>query len=248
MPSLRKATLLPTKPTSRSLPKAKAPITGRRVFAIGDIHGCLKTFKALLKAIKFGPSDVAYLLGDYIDKGPRIRKLVDFIRKYQASGNFVPVRGNHEQYLLDSVSDPVMYTRWLKRHGGFETLESFNVPDLYSFPSDYLEWFDSLPYTARVTVGKQAFVMSHAGVNTGSPNPFVNTLINRTYVLFNRDDHKKHHRIRNIVGHSVKPLPEIMASVDGDSTIYLDGGCVAGKYLVALDLSSMGVTAVRCID
>ena len=67
-------------------------------------------------------------------------------------------------------------------------------------------------------------------------------------MLFNRDDHAQHHRIRNVVGHSVKSLNEISKSVNGQGTIYLDGGCVSGKFLVALNLSSMDTTAVKRID
>ena len=228
----------------------KAPsVQAERVFVIGDTHGCLKTLKALLSIIKFGRHDVAYLLGDYIDRGPRVRKLIDFIRRYQATGNLIPLRGNHEQYLLDSVEDPKFCKTWIAKHGGRETLDSCGLEDsLYSFPMDYLEWLNALPFVAKVTVGKQQFVLSHAGVNPHAANPFVNTLINRTYVLYNRDDHKVHHRIRNVVGHSVKSLNEISKSVDGNGTIYLDGGCVNGKFLVALNLSSMDTTAVKCID
>lgn len=240
-------TVRSTTSTSRTLFRAPS-VQAERVFVIGDTHGCLKTFKALLSVLKFGKKDVAYLLGDYIDRGPRIRKLVDFVRKYQNSGNFIPLRGNHEQYLLDAVTDPKFCKVWITKHGGRETLDSFGVDTIHDLPEDYLDWLNALPFVAKVRVGKQDFILSHAGVNHSARKPFANTLINRTYVLYNRDDHAAHHKIRNVVGHSVKTLNEISKSVNGQGTIYIDGGCVSGKFLVALNLSSMDTTAVKCID
>jgi len=48
-------------------------------FAISDIHGCAKTFKALLKKINFSKEDELYLLGDYIDRGPDSKGVIDYI-------------------------------------------------------------------------------------------------------------------------------------------------------------------------
>ncbi|MEO0876095.1 MAG: metallophosphoesterase, partial [Bacteroidota bacterium] len=57
-----------------------------RKFAISDIHGCLKTFEALLDQIQFTTQDELYLLGDYIDRGPDSKGVIDLIWKMQADG------------------------------------------------------------------------------------------------------------------------------------------------------------------
>ena len=48
-------------------------------YAISDIHGCLKTFKALLTKLDFSKQDELYLLGDYIDRGPDSKGVIDYI-------------------------------------------------------------------------------------------------------------------------------------------------------------------------
>lgn len=48
-------------------------------YAISDIHGCAKTFKNLLRRISFSKEDVLYLLGDYIDRGPDSKGVIDHI-------------------------------------------------------------------------------------------------------------------------------------------------------------------------
>ena len=59
--------------------KVEKPIVGRRI-AIGDIHGCFKTFKSLLETkINLTKEDQLFLLGDYIDKGKRNKEVLDYI-------------------------------------------------------------------------------------------------------------------------------------------------------------------------
>ncbi|MFT5168289.1 MAG: serine/threonine protein phosphatase 1, partial [Saprospiraceae bacterium] len=55
-------------------------------YAISDIHGCAKTFKALLEQISFSKEDVLYLLGDYVDRGPDSKGVIDHIWQLQSEG------------------------------------------------------------------------------------------------------------------------------------------------------------------
>ena len=70
---------------------------GRRI-AIGDIHGCSKTFKLLIEnEIQLNKNDQLFLLGDYIDKGKRSKEVLDYILHLIESGFSVfPLMGNHE--------------------------------------------------------------------------------------------------------------------------------------------------------
>ena len=55
------------------------PIVGRR-FAIADVHGCLNTLRRMVEDIlKLGEDDVLYLLGDYIDRGPDSKGVLDYL-------------------------------------------------------------------------------------------------------------------------------------------------------------------------
>lgn len=73
-------------------------------YAITDIHGCNKTFQALLDKIAFTTADALYLLGDYIDRGPDSKGVFDTIFNLQETGHSVHcLRGNHEAMFLDSL-------------------------------------------------------------------------------------------------------------------------------------------------
>ncbi|MBK7956987.1 MAG: serine/threonine protein phosphatase [Bacteroidetes bacterium] len=76
-----------------------------RTFIIGDIHGCCNTFQRLvLDEICIRKSDKIYCLGDYIDRGPYSKGVIDFILSLRKSGYHIhTLRGNHEQMLLNST-------------------------------------------------------------------------------------------------------------------------------------------------
>jgi serine/threonine protein phosphatase 1 len=84
----------------------KVPFTfnGRR-FAVGDIHGCYKTFRSLIEnKIELTQYDQLFLLGDYIHKGPRSKDTLNYILKLIKRGYKVfPLRGNHEDELLNAA-------------------------------------------------------------------------------------------------------------------------------------------------
>ena len=54
-----------------------------RTFAIGDIHGCAETLKKLLDELRIERSDEIYFLGDYIDRGPGSKEVIDLVLKLQ---------------------------------------------------------------------------------------------------------------------------------------------------------------------
>lgn len=93
------------------------PSTGRR-FAIGDIHGCVETFRALVsKQIRLKPSDQLFLLGDYVHRGPDSLGVLDYIMDLTSRGLQVfPLAGNHEEMFLrynEKEIDPA-YVQFIK--------------------------------------------------------------------------------------------------------------------------------------
>ena len=109
-----------------------APVT----FAIGDIHGCLEKLESLLAACDVfsgGQSARFVFIGDYIDRGPRSKDVIDLLIKGGGTRNraFVCLRGNHEEMLL-RAADPQRSDRDLMMwwgNGGEQTLESYGVED-----------------------------------------------------------------------------------------------------------------------
>lgn len=110
------------------------------ICAVGDIHGhydLLLKMKEKLDDLK--PNKV-YFLGDYIDRGPQSREVVDWC--ISAPDNYHFIRGNHEDMALKCHADKGENFMWWNQNGGGATLKSY--PDFKISP-DHLEWFDTLP-------------------------------------------------------------------------------------------------------
>ncbi len=138
-----------------------------RRFAISDIHGCLNTFTALLRTINLQPEDELFLLGDYIDRGPDSKGVIDHIMALADKGFQVyPLRGNHEQLLLRAVENPSERTIFYL-NGGEETLASFGVRQASQIPARYLEFIQNLPYYLEI----QDYLLVHAGFRFGPKGP-----------------------------------------------------------------------------
>ena len=170
--------------------KRQAPPStgGRLVYAIGDVHGRLDLLGALLHdiardALASRPTErpLLVLLGDYVDRGPDSRGVVDLILQMQADGTFevAALKGNHEAALLQFLDDPSAAATWME-YGGGATLASYGVQppvariDAESWikvreafaaalPQEHLSFYRTLEMV-RV-VGDYAFV--HAGVRPG---------------------------------------------------------------------------------
>lgn len=112
-------------------PHAELP-AGQRVYAVGDIHGRLDLFRALVEAIEADDAERApaetlvVLLGDLVDRGPDSKGVIDLAREWQERRPVRILFGNHEEMFLRSMADIEMFRHFL-RHGGRETVLSYGV-------------------------------------------------------------------------------------------------------------------------
>ena len=81
-----------------------------RTIAIGDIHGCSAALAALVAAIEPSKDDTVITLGDYIDRGPDSRGVLDQLIALAARCRLIPLLGDHEEMLLDTLRDCLLYT------------------------------------------------------------------------------------------------------------------------------------------
>ena len=141
----------------------------KRLFAIGDIHGCFDSLKELVEnKIQLQEDDKLILLGDYIDRGDKSKEVVDFIMELQEKGfDIIPLRGNHEAMLLDAYEDEKNISRWIL-NGGNETLESYEISSVKDIESKYIEFFNGLRYYYAF----EDYLFVHAGFNDNVFNPF----------------------------------------------------------------------------
>lgn len=102
-----------------------------RLYAVGDIHGCLPQLEQLLELIARdshgarGRNHVVFV-GDYIDRGPDSKGVIDRLLAPMRGFTTTWLLGNHDQTLLDFLGDPSLYREW-KNFGAAETLVSYGV-------------------------------------------------------------------------------------------------------------------------
>ena len=136
-------------------------------YAIGDIHGCNRSFEALLATLLLRDGDRLVLLGDYIDRGPDSRGVVDTIFRMREAGfEVVCRRGNHEQLLLDGLLDPVRDDIW-RINGGQQALDSFGVAASHEIPEKYLHFFESTLFWYEMP----GYLFVHGGLDFSLPDP-----------------------------------------------------------------------------
>lgn len=165
-------------------PAAAIP-PGQRVYAVGDIHGRLDLFEALVAAIEADDAAAApaettvILLGDLVDRGADSAGVIALARAWQQRRRVRILAGNHEEMFLKSLSSLEMFRHFL-RHGGRETVLSYGV-DRAAFthadlddaqvmmqravPAEDIAFLDG--FEDMIAIGDYLFV--HAGINPGLP-------------------------------------------------------------------------------
>jgi serine/threonine protein phosphatase 1 len=114
-----------------------------RLIAIGDIHGCLAALLRLLDAIKPTGDDTIVTLGDYIDRGPDCRGVIDCLIRMQSNCRLVPLLGNHDVLLIDIRNgQSSLYNDWLL-FGGKATLMSYGTLRPEEIPADHIEFLEN---------------------------------------------------------------------------------------------------------
>lgn len=160
---------------------------GRRLYAIGDIHGRLDLLDGLLEQIvrdeaaRGGPASELVFLGDLVDRGPHSAQVIDRLIALRAERPGVRVLlGNHEEVFLRAIEGEAKALRLFSRIGGEETILSYGVSQQAYAEADYDELhrllLEAVPAAHRaflescedmVVAGDYVFV--HAGVRPGVP-------------------------------------------------------------------------------
>jgi serine/threonine protein phosphatase 1 len=147
-------------PTSRPTPLL--------TFAIGDIHGCLRKLRRVVRACErraAGQPARWVFLGDYVDRGPDSRGVIEYLMRRQQAvpGAVVCLRGNHEQLAIAAHHDPRAMPIWLDNSGA-ATRRNYWWNGGRMFDA-HLAWLEALPYCHDD--GRRFFV--HAGVDLDVP-------------------------------------------------------------------------------
>ncbi len=223
----------------------------RRLFAIGDIHGCSKTFrKLLIGKIKIHKTDEVYCIGDYIDRGPDSKGVIDLILHLRQKGYTIhTLRGNHEQMMMDSFKSKPYYYNWITNGGG-ATLKSFSISSLKELAPGYIDFLNQTAYFYETP----HYIFVHAGLNFNYPDPFQDKEA-MLWIRGEEVDRKKLNGKIIIHGHTPKPYDFIMNQLQQPeiASINIDGGCVYTYRpdmgnLFAINLTDKKLIAVRNSD
>lgn len=109
-----------------------------RTIAIGDIHGCAAALVALLDEIRPTVDDTIVTLGDYIDRGPESRRVIELLIDLAGRCQLVPLLGNHELMLLMALEEQSEMDFWLY-NGGVATEDSYDG-SVENIPDEHLEF------------------------------------------------------------------------------------------------------------
>lgn len=225
-------------------------------YAVGDVHGCLEKTLRLLDVIRYDPAaDRLIFLGDYIDRGPHSKGVLDLmLRLHRENPANVFLLGNHEENFLTYVHACVMGQRanyWLSEPffagGGLATLQSYHpalrhpaeAQLIETIPSEHLQFLADLPlYWTNET-----YIAVHAGVRPGIPleRQYTNDLL-RIRGPFLSTPHGLGKCV--VFGHT--PFPHVMR---GEDKVGIDtGACYEGRgygKLTALCLQTQQIFQVE---
>jgi serine/threonine protein phosphatase 1 len=105
-----------------------------RLLAIGDVHGCFTALTALWQMVQPSEQDTVVFLGDYVDRGPESREVLDWLIRESAKPNRIFLRGNHEVMMLSAAENPFQAESW-RSCGGLETLMSYALRSGFDWAS-----------------------------------------------------------------------------------------------------------------
>ena len=198
-------------------------------FAIGDIHGCSVTLMNLLNTLGPGEGDTLIFLGDYVDRGPDSKGVLDQLMALPSSGiQTICLKGNHEVLMEKALpgDDPAALDVWF-RNGGEQTLQSYGLSSQQTqgFPQHYSDWIASLP-TSYLT---GSWICVHAGLNLQIEDP----LSDEHSLMWIRNWFGEQALARHFPGkrvlHGHTPLPRWIIEKTQESrrqALDLDCGCV----------------------
>jgi len=166
----------------------------KRLIAVGDIHGRLPKLNYLMNKVRPHPDDQIVFLGDYIDRGPQSKEVIDYLLNFaQAFPKTVFLRGNHEQLFLDVLvkkglrhgptlrETSLVYRVYAHNddlqiflaNGGRLTLLSYGINGDWNIPAEHITFLEN----TRRCYREDPYLFVHAGAEPGiadeDQDPFV---------------------------------------------------------------------------
>lgn len=228
----------------------------KRVIAVGDIHGVLTKLTTLIAKIAPGADERFIFLGDYIDRGPESKGVIEYLIAFgQQYPDTIFLRGNHEQMFLDALAENgfvpdgerlrdlsprfarnawVCDTAILLQNGGMATFANYGG-GMGAIPDTHIEFIKNTVLIHR----EPGFVFAHGGFD---PNQPIDDQRDPYLVLWQRDHSPVLAQLESmnltlVHGHTPGPLSL-------NRIFSLDTGAVYGRELTACDVLTRTVWQV----
>ncbi|BDD03989.1 metallophosphoesterase family protein [Aureibacter tunicatorum] len=202
------------------------------IYAIGDIHGSLRALKTIFKQGIIQTDDKVVFLGDYIDRGPDSKGVIDWLINNQKNHDFEFILGNHEIMMKAAKMSPVRLKEWL-HFGGANTLESYHINNTENWmdiisPSHW-DFIDSCLDYLEI----KDFIFIHAGLEAGKN---LNEQ-NKHHLFWKKYENPKAYNSTKTVicGHTSRKNGEI---ADFKHTICIDTYAHGGMWLTCLNVET----------
>lgn len=194
-----------------------------KIIAIGDIHGCPKTLKVLWDKLEPFEDYVHVFVGDYIDRGPDSKEVIDFLLKVKKERKSVFLRGNHELMLLRAL-ETGSTENWMM-NGGQSTLESYGERATISdIPDHHIDFFKR----TRLYFESDDYFFVHAGIPpTLTIEESKNDESSHEYYYWGREHINAFEppwEKTVVFGHTPQPFP-----IQQRNMIGIDTGCVYNR-------------------
>jgi serine/threonine protein phosphatase 1 len=213
------------------------PVRKSRTIAIGDIHGHIKALVGLVDLINPNPEDTLVFLGDYINRGPDSKAVLQFVIDLKHRCNVVCIMGNHEEMMINAFEDPSKFG-WFLENGGNATLQSYgNSQNLSLVPQAHKDFLLGLPLYHETD--QHFFIHANYDYNVDLSDMDSSTALWRS---LNGRPRRHISRKTAILGHTPQMNGEIL---DLNHLVCIDTGCGLGGKLTALEVISSRVTG-RC--
>jgi serine/threonine protein phosphatase 1 len=150
--------------------RSKEGAISTKTYVIPDLHGRFDLLQLALSKIEPREPGTVVFTGDYIDRGPQSREVIERLIAGPAAGwKWICLKGNHEDMLIQASQDRFKVNGWLV-NGGNATLISYGVelgtsPDLSLVDSSHVNWLKRLPLLHR----DKYRIYVHAGVDQEVP-------------------------------------------------------------------------------
>jgi serine/threonine protein phosphatase 1 len=228
---------------------------------IPDIHGCVNTLKVLLEnMLKVTKNDQLYFLGDYIDRGPDSKGVIDYLMHLQKEEYEVHfLKGNHEDMCIGAYEADQKKKLFGKHSeqkeweavGAKATLKSFGVKHPRDIPQQYIDWMRA----CRPYIELEDYILVHAGMNFKCPNPFEDEHSMMWTRQFQVNYHKTHGK-KIIHGHipvDYSFMNQIIEQNENYDFIALDNGVYVTEKpgqgnLTAFNPDTMEIVAISNMD